>query len=505
MSPRAASLALGFVGACALLAPATHSQAAIGFDQKLFETNGSTLDGFGRAIAVSPAHLLIGANANDLMGSVFAYQKVAGEWTLQQVFAGDDTANGDFFAFDLALDGTTLAVTAFQHDALGTNSGAAYVFDFIDGDWTQTAKLLAPDGLAFDRFGRTVAIDGDVIVVGASSTDDLGGSSGSAYVFRKVADTWTFEQELHASTGDANDQFGWDAHVDGGTVLVSAIEDEVAGALFEFTWNGSTWTETERIAPPVGASGDWFGWEFDVEDGRLLVGTPNHLGTGAVWSFEEAGSTWISTQKLVGSSAASNDSFGWSLSASGPRVLIGAPGTPGMPTSPGGLGDGVLYTFHHNGVEWVEVQRCFSEEISTTGFPPPQLGMACALLGKTAFGGAPFGHGTTQNQAGAAYRFDISDVGLDAVPDEVPLLGVLALENHGGFPGEGGGVYLIDISGIPVEPLLVATDTFDADGKWDVAFPMPASASGNTAILIGAGFWKPGKVGFSGLVDVSFQ
>ena len=73
-----------------------------------------------------------------------------------------------------------------------TDQGAAYVFTKPSNGWTTTstaAKLTASDGAAYDRFGTSIAIDGDTVVVGADADDDKGLSSGSAYVYQ-VSD-WT--------------------------------------------------------------------------------------------------------------------------------------------------------------------------------------------------------------------------------------------------------------------------------------------------------------------------
>ena len=74
-------------------------------------------------------------------------------------------------------------VGAPRDDDAGRGSGSAYVFTRSGATWTQEAKLIASDGAAGDRFGRSVAIAGDTAMVGASRDDDAGTDSGSAYVF----------------------------------------------------------------------------------------------------------------------------------------------------------------------------------------------------------------------------------------------------------------------------------------------------------------------------------
>ena len=99
--------------------------------------------------------------------------------------------------------------------------GAVYVLRASDG--AELAKLTASDAAYFDYFGRSVAIDGNTIVVGATSDDDGGPNSGSVYVFEKS--TWgTYDQvaKLTASDAAAGDTFGESVAIDGGTVVVGA-------------------------------------------------------------------------------------------------------------------------------------------------------------------------------------------------------------------------------------------------------------------------------------------
>ena len=100
-----------------------------------------------------------------------------------------DAAASDWFGRSVALDGGTIVVGADDDDDGGTDSGSAYIFRTDDGGATygQVAKLTASDAAAGDSFGVSVAIDGDTIVVGADGDDDAGTRSGSAYVFSTTA------------------------------------------------------------------------------------------------------------------------------------------------------------------------------------------------------------------------------------------------------------------------------------------------------------------------------
>ena len=101
----------------------------------------------------------------------------------EQILIAKDAAEFDYTGKSVSVSGDLAVVGANKNDA-GFNSGAAYIYRAIACDWQQEARLTASDGAQQDFFGRSVAISGDAVLVGAYADDDAGESSGSAYVYR---------------------------------------------------------------------------------------------------------------------------------------------------------------------------------------------------------------------------------------------------------------------------------------------------------------------------------
>ncbi len=124
-----------------------------------------------------------------------------------------DGASKDWFGYSVAVSGDVAVVGAVFDDDNGWNSGSAYVFryDPDSSGWVQEEKLLAPDWPGNDHFGTSVAVSGDVALVGADYDHDNSPFAGSAYVFRYDPDTseWIPESKLMASDGAAVDRFGF--------------------------------------------------------------------------------------------------------------------------------------------------------------------------------------------------------------------------------------------------------------------------------------------------------
>jgi hypothetical protein len=150
-----------------------------------------------------------------------------------------DGAASDRFGFSVAIDGDTMVIGARWDDDKGSNSGSAYVYTrdaagSLTAGWTQRAKLVAEDGAANDLFGRSVAISGDTVAVGAYYDDDKGSASGSAYVYTRDAAGsltagWTQRAKLVAADGAAGDEFGFSVSISGHTVAVGARFDDDKG------------------------------------------------------------------------------------------------------------------------------------------------------------------------------------------------------------------------------------------------------------------------------------
>ena len=220
-----------------------------------------------------------------------------------------DGLGGDKFGYSVAVDGDIAVIGAYQDDDNGADSGAAYVFTRNDGVWDDGVKLTASDGAAYDNFGISVAVDGDTVVVGAPGNDGAGADSGSVYVFVKPTGGWATSTEtakLTASDGAALDYFGYSVAVEGDTVLVGAYQDDDE--------------------------------ENDSEDsGSAYIFTkPNSIGGWADWDPMED----TETAKLTASDGADDDWFGVSVALDGNTAVIGASGDDDK-----GIDSGSAYVF----------------------------------------------------------------------------------------------------------------------------------------------------------------
>lgn len=337
---------------------------------------------------------------------------VGGEprWPLEGRLFADDSVFGWSFGEDAALDGTTAIIGAKgAGPGSPTLQGAAYVF-VHDGDgWVAEAKLEAFDGEEDDRFGKSVGIAVDRVVVGADRDDQ---ARGAAYVFKRSGITWELEQKLLASDGDELDSFGFSADMLDNAIIVGAHSEEGAimeigdgcqgsGAAYVFERSGETWVETAKLFDADGLCGDLFGWSVALDGETALVGAPSaeigpNRNRGAASVYRRIGGSWLLEQKLLASDGTDPDQFGWSVALDRDTAVIGA----FQKFIDGTIREGAAYVFQRSGSTWTEVQRLTASD----GVEDLQFGSSVAVHGGVALIGAQR-HIGNQNFQGVVYEF----------------------------------------------------------------------------------------------------
>ena len=170
--------------------------------------------------------------------TITGYQVLPHQQT--KLSAGSDGEFQGKFGESVAVDGDTVVVGAYQHDVnTYSNAGEAYVFVRRSSGWRRQVELSASDGAKDDLFGYSVAVDGDTVVVGAYQHDvNSNSDAGAAYVFVRAPNSgvWSQAAKLTAFDGAEDDLFGYSVAVDGDTVVVGARGDDgKKGAAYVFT------------------------------------------------------------------------------------------------------------------------------------------------------------------------------------------------------------------------------------------------------------------------------
>ncbi|MDP7071219.1 MAG: hypothetical protein QF561_07735 [Phycisphaerales bacterium] len=207
-------------------------------------------DSFGFSAAIQGDTALVGApylascGGTSKCGGVFVFERDGDAWVEVDLLLPDDLGSEDYFGWDCDLDedGDRIVATSVYDDDNAWQAGAGYVWDKQDeGSWSQMAKLLPSDGSEQDMC-KSCEVQGDTVVIASWYGNE---DKGEAWVWRKNADQWTEVAMLRASDGETIDIFGRSAALDGDTVVIGADWHNVdgfenAGAAYVFDISGST-------------------------------------------------------------------------------------------------------------------------------------------------------------------------------------------------------------------------------------------------------------------------
>ena len=353
----------------------------------------------GTELMQSAARITIGLTVGLALGAGAQAQAALGA----KLTPSDGTA-GDHFGYSVAIAGDTAIMGAPGDDPQGAQSGSAYVYTRVAGTWSLEAKLSSDDGVGGASFGQQVAVSGDTAIVGAPYALSGGVIGGAVYVFVRSGTAWTQQAKLVASDPHALDYFGSAISLDGSTAVVGAPYADVfgvdSGAAYVFTRTGLSWTQQAKIVPTEGRSGDLFGASLSLKSDTVGIGAPNDddnaIASGSLYVFVRGGTSWGLQQKLHPPDGANGDLFGTAVAMGSDTVVVGAPDR-----DEGGLAAGAAYVFVRSGILWSSQQKLTAHDASAGDF----FGSAVALSENRAVVGA-FLDDDGPADTGSAYSFE---------------------------------------------------------------------------------------------------
>lgn len=294
------------------------------------------------AIVGSPSSGHQGGTAVD-GGAAYVYGRTPQKWKQEAKLIAEDPESGDAFGFAVDIDGTTAVVGVPKDDDAGSNSGSVYVFTKDANTWKQQAKLAAKDTAKSDSFGEFVAIQQDTIVVGAPGHTHANiRFAGAVYVFGRQGEKWFEESKITADDAAKSDRFGVSVGIHTDTIIVGSTLNDAgrgkdAGAAYIFVREGNAWKQQAKITGDDSRAGDHFGAGVATTGKIAVVGAPLHeeegLGSGAAYAFLNTEGVWKETEKIVPDDPVKGLVFGSAVAISRDTVIVtsgaameGAPG-----------------------------------------------------------------------------------------------------------------------------------------------------------------------------------
>ncbi|MCH2134748.1 MAG: FG-GAP repeat protein, partial [Phycisphaerales bacterium] len=248
--------------------------------QNVTAYDAAAQDEFGESVALDGNYAIIGSDNDDtFMGCAYIFERQAGgDWNQVQRLISTERAEGDFFGCSVAISGDLAVVGARGEDGSSTNSGAIYIFERqFNGTWEQVARLTGDDTGSGDQLGCSVAISGELVLAGAKSHFVSGTRAGSAYLFeRSISGNWSQALEFNAPVIVENAEFGSAVVLEGTTALIGAHSDLHDGArtgsayVFQLLDNG-LWSSPITLNASDGSDGDRFGYSLGLSGDCAVI------------------------------------------------------------------------------------------------------------------------------------------------------------------------------------------------------------------------------------------
>jgi hypothetical protein len=314
-----------------------------------------------------------------------------GTTELDRLFASD-AAQGDGYGYAVDVDGDRAVIGSRLDDDDGSGSGAAYVYlrNSQTGLWEMETKLVMAAAASGDNFGSSVAIDGDVIVVGAPQDDINVGSNlhGSAHVFTRGPGGWDTGVELLPLDSDtAYQNYGVSVDIDNDTIVVGVAFDNdkgaAAGSAYVFELATGTWQRTEKLLPPNTESNQNFGWSVAIDIDTIVIGAPHWtaLGVGSAYVFTRANGWTDLFSTLPATDNLATDQFGWAVAVSGDIAVVGARMDDDVDN---GTDSGSITVFDHSSGNWSNKGKF----VASNGDQNDRFGTDVATNGEAIIAGA---------------------------------------------------------------------------------------------------------------------
>ncbi|QJE97055.1 choice-of-anchor D domain-containing protein [Luteolibacter luteus] len=468
-----------------------------------FDNPNSGGDNFGVSVAVSGIRVAIGAAPEDLSGDgcrAYIYETNSSAPLIPVVVLADDTpTTNDQFGMLVDIEGTTVVVSSPQDDTGAQNAGACYVFDIAEG--TPAAPIVTihnPAPALNDHFGSAISLEGSSLVVGSYLDDQGGLDCGRVYLFALSSGTpFIPSLVIDNPTPANNDFYGRSVAIAGPRLVVGAPGDNTgasdAGSAYVHDLNSNTPAlPSYSINTPSLSSDEEFGTSVAISGTMVVVGCHHDdrgaSNAGCVYVHDFSSDTpHFPVRTLENPTPVLNDYFGGAVAAAGNRIIVAASQDDG-----GAPNAGTIYVYQRNsGTPTVPVYSIPN--------PVPQVqdqfGNALAVSGNLLVAGAFKNDVGGMVDAGSAYVFNLASAtpsvpiltfdnpepGLDDwFGCSVAISGTkVAIGAHGNDAGatNSGSVYIYDTSSpTPTTPVAILRDPSPAEGD---GFGYTVGISGN--------------------------
>ena len=303
------------------------------------------------AIIGAPRHLHGGERAlagRGGFGAAYIFRRSGKNWKEQIKLIAPDPTFDDRFGESVAIYRSTAVVGASKDDDMGKNSGSAFVYVLDGVTWKPQAKIVPDDLVGSDAFGEAVSLDENTLAVGAPAHSHSGVRfAGAVYIFVREGNKWEQQAKLITDDPGKAAKFGSSVSLTFNTLVVGAPLHDTergkdAGAAYIFVRNGGRWKQQARLISKDTEAADRFGTGVATTGRSAIIGAPfrpeGAPGSGAAYSFISVDGKWEEKEKVIPDDTGQKINYGLWVAMSGNMVIVSSYAAPNVGGAEKGIG-----------------------------------------------------------------------------------------------------------------------------------------------------------------------
>jgi len=307
--------------------------------QKLLPTTPKNDQVFGLSVSIDGDTIVVGCPGEGdatmpFAGAAYVFVRDGSNWVLQQKLLSQSRLAGGFGGA-VAISGNSIVVTASGDGDDNFLPGTASVFTRDqNGVWSFQQKVRASDQIRDQMYGGSVAISGDTVLVGSEYlAPNHGASIGAVYVYERVGTVWTERNKLTSSTWRGGYEFGRYLAIDGNIAVIGAYHEEhgsnTRGSVYVFVRDKGEWTQQQKLfVKEELAEPDFFGVSVAIHGSTIIAGNSGadeQRGAAYIFTADDK-LNWSQQTKLVAGDGLIEEHFGTAVATNGSEVLVSATG-----------------------------------------------------------------------------------------------------------------------------------------------------------------------------------
>ncbi|MEZ5471433.1 MAG: hypothetical protein R3E90_06615 [Marinicella sp.] len=373
---------------------------------------------FGMGVSIYGNTAMIGQGvADNQSGRVYVFKYENNQWNQTQILYPNNNLEGNkgrFGAYGISIEGNRAVIGSQEGHGGALVSGYAYVFEFDGSQWNNTQILKNSDSAINDRFGHSVSLSGDRIMVGAYERNISDSATGKAYIFELHNGSWVETHGFRPAEANYYERFSYTVSLNNDTAIISRLGYfPIKPAAFVFRFDGENWNENQIITdwngydysgfglsisqfnnqtiisaaykwdqgsplPAIGSvylfedddsqlnlvdefqsptsTTQSFGHSINMFENHMVIGIPQDteygIETGSAQFLTKEKNTWVHNKLFIPPKGANYWNLGTSMQVSGNRLIVGT-----GPADLENLEAGASYLYEFNGVNWQLAQE----------------------------------------------------------------------------------------------------------------------------------------------------